>query len=263
MGIRFLYPEGRTKALTMSYDDGVVQDRRLVELFNASGIRGTFHINSGILDHGNRIASSEVKTLYAGHEVSCHTVSHPFLERLPRTEVAREIYEDRRRLEEHCGYPVIGMSYPFGTWNDEVIDIARSCGIVYSRSTRTSGGFGIPQNFMAWDATCHHREMLEKGAAFREFNRHPLALLYVWGHSYEFDNNSNWNEMEEFCRMMANLPDVWYATNIEVCRYFEAIRSLVTSADGRLVYNPAATAVWFTHEEKNGVIRPGETLTLN
>lgn len=262
MGIRFLYPEGKNKALTMSYDDGVVQDRRLVALFNEHGIKGSFHINSGILDQGNRIASSEVKSLYAGHEVSCHTVTHPFLERIPRTEVAREIFADRERLEELCGYPVIGMSYPFGTWNKEVIDIAAQCGIVYSRTTRVSGGFGIPQDFMAWDGTCHHREMQEKGKAFLDFNRHPLALLYVWGHSYEFDNNDNWHEMEEFCRMMSGKENIWYATNIEVYRYLSAIRSLVISANGRIVNNPSAVTVWYIFGEKTGVIRPGETLTL-
>lgn len=262
MGVRFLYPEGKIKALTMSYDDGVVQDRRLISLFNKHGIKGSFHINSGILDQGNRVASSEVKSLYAGHEVSCHTVTHPFLERMPRTEIAREIFEDRKRLEELCGYPVIGMSYPFGTWNDEVIDIAKSCGIVYSRTTLVSGGFGIPQDFMAWDATCHHREMLEKGKVFLELNRYPLALFYVWGHAYEFDNNDNWHEIEEFCRMMSGKEDVWYATNIEVFRYLDAIRGLVFSANGKIVHNPSATAVWYFFGEKKGVIRSGETLTL-
>ena len=115
---------------------------------------------------------------------------------------------------------------------------------------------------MAWDATCHHREMLEKGDAFRQNDRYPLALLYIWGHAYEFDNDNNWCDIEEFCRMMANLPNVWYATNIEVWRYLTAIRSLVTSADGRMVLNPSATAVWYTCDGKDGVIRPGETLTL-
>lgn len=263
MEIVFLYPEGKLKALTMSYDDGVVQDRHLIELFNANGIKGTFHINSGMLDSGDRVASSEVKMLYAGHEVSCHAVSHPFLERLSRTEVAREIYEDRRRLEKLCGYPVIGMSYPFGTWNNEVIDIAKSCGIVYSRVTRTSGTFGIPQDFMAWNATCHHREMLERGEAFRQDDCHPLALLYVWGHAFEFDNNNNWCDIEEFCRMMASIPNVWYATNIEVWRYLTAIRSLITSADGRMILNPSATAIWYTSKGKNDVIHPGEILTLS
>ena len=261
MAIRFLYPEGKIKALTMSYDDGVVQDRRLIALFNTHGIKGSFHINAGILDQGNRVSSSEVETLYAGHEVSCHTFTHPFLERVPRTEIAREIFEDRKRLEELCGYPVVGMSYPMGTWNDEVINIAKSCGIVCSRTTRVSGGFGIPQDFMAWDATCHHREMLEKGAAFLD-NRYPLALFYVWGHAYEFDNNNNWNEIEEFCRMMSGKSDIWYATNIQIYRYFEAIRSLVVSASGSMAFNPTATPVWYTFGDKKGVIRPGETITL-
>ena len=90
------------------------------------------------------------------------------------------------------------MSYPFGTWNEEVVAIARAAGIVYSRDTRTTGGFGWPQEFMHWEGTCHHHEMLERGRAFLEFNRHPLPLMYVWGHAYEFDNDDNWNEMEEF-----------------------------------------------------------------
>ena len=41
------FPQGKHKALTMSYDDGKEDDRRLVEIFNRYGIRGTFHVNSG------------------------------------------------------------------------------------------------------------------------------------------------------------------------------------------------------------------------
>ena len=262
MGIRFLYPEGKLKALTMSYDDGVSQDRRLIGIFNQYGIKGTFHLNSGLLDTGNRGAAADVKALYAGYEVSCHTVTHPFLERVPRTEIAREIIEDRKRLEELCGYPVIGMSYPYGTWNDEVVEIAKSCGIVYSRSTNATGGFGIPRNFLVWDPTCHHRDMLKKGEEFLNFNRYPLALCYVWGHAYEFDNFNNWNDMEEFCKMMSHKDNIWYASNIEIYRYLEAVRGLVVSVNGATVYNPTATTVWYTYNEKNGVIRSGETITL-
>ena len=41
-----LFPEGRKRALTMSYDDGADSDERLVEIFNRYGIKGTFHLNS-------------------------------------------------------------------------------------------------------------------------------------------------------------------------------------------------------------------------
>ena len=200
--------------------------------------------------------------LYQGHEVACHTATHPFLERQPRTEVIREIFEDRRGLESLCGYPVVGMSYPFGTWNEEVVAIARAAGIVYSRDTRTTGGFGWPQEFMHWEGTCHHHEMLERGRAFLDFNRHPLPLMYVWGHAYEFDNDDNWNEMEEFAGMMGNRPDIWYATNLQVYRYIQAIRAAVTSADGKMLCNPSAETLWIKKGDTILPVAPGETRAI-
>ena len=44
-----LFPEGRKKALTFSYDDGEKQDVRLCELFNKYGMKGTFNLNSGLM----------------------------------------------------------------------------------------------------------------------------------------------------------------------------------------------------------------------
>ena len=38
--------DGKTKVLTLSYDDGVVQDIRLIEIMNRYGLKGTFNINS-------------------------------------------------------------------------------------------------------------------------------------------------------------------------------------------------------------------------
>ncbi|MEJ0000408.1 MAG: polysaccharide deacetylase family protein [Verrucomicrobiota bacterium] len=78
-----LFPGGRSKALTLSYDDGVKQDRRLVEIFNRYGLRGTFHLNSSTLGGENHLAGDELAALFRGHEVSAHSVTHPFLDQLP------------------------------------------------------------------------------------------------------------------------------------------------------------------------------------
>ena len=43
------FPGGKHKVLTMSYDDGRLEDRRLVEIFNRNGIRGTFNLNAGLI----------------------------------------------------------------------------------------------------------------------------------------------------------------------------------------------------------------------
>lgn len=44
-----LFPGGRKKAFTLSSDDGVTQDTRLTELMRKYGIKGTFHLNSGLM----------------------------------------------------------------------------------------------------------------------------------------------------------------------------------------------------------------------
>ena len=50
MKVYVCFPEGKAKALTMSYDDGKIQDERLVSIFNRYGIRGTFNLNYGMID---------------------------------------------------------------------------------------------------------------------------------------------------------------------------------------------------------------------
>jgi peptidoglycan/xylan/chitin deacetylase (PgdA/CDA1 family) len=111
------FPEGRHKVLTMSYDDGKFADRRLVQLFNQYGIRGTFHINSGLFETPGRIPEGEIAELYQGHEVSAHTLTHPTIARCGKEQIVQEVFEDRKRLEGIVGYPVRGMSYPNGSHN--------------------------------------------------------------------------------------------------------------------------------------------------
>ena len=83
------YPGGKAKALTFSYDDGITQDRRLVEVLNRNGLKGTFNLNSGFFgmqqnEYQQNLTPEEAAALYTpgGHEVAVHTVSHPYLEKL-------------------------------------------------------------------------------------------------------------------------------------------------------------------------------------
>lgn len=138
------FPGGKHKALTMSYDDGRTQDRRLIEIFNQNGIKGTFHLNSGLFDRGDRILPEEISSLYAGHEVACHTVTHPTIARCPLPEVAQEVLEDRKFLESVTGTPVRGLSYPNGSVTEEIEKLLPSLGIRYSggrllRQLRSAG----------------------------------------------------------------------------------------------------------------------------
>lgn len=261
--VEFVYPEGKKKALTMSYDDGTEYDRRLVDIFNRHGIKGTFHLNSARLDTPVYVRSDEVAELYRGHEVSAHTYSHPFPERVALPYLTQQIMKDREILEKACGYIVRGMSYPFGTYNDEVVAALPACGIEYSRTVKATHKFNLPENFLKWHPTCHHTDgLMEDGKRFLS-DWSWARLMYVWGHSFEFNNNNNWELIEEFCAMMGGRDNIWYATNIEIVDYVNAARRLRFSVCADKVYNPTATDVWIEVNDSNVVKIPaGKTVNL-
>lgn len=262
--LRF-WPEGKTKALTMSYDDGMVEDRKLVEIFNRYGIRGTFHLNSGTFQNGRHIDAGEVASLYDGHEVSVHTLTHPDLTNIPFTELVKEVCEDRKNLERLSGGIVNGMSYPFGRYNQKVVEALKNLGIVYSRTVKSTGNFALPENFMTWHPTTHHKNrLMELCTSFlnmRNTIKWPV-LFYVWGHSYEFSNDNNWDLIEEFCKTVSGQPDVWYATNIDIYYYVTAMRALVFSCDNSLVYNPSAIDVWIGVDGQAVKVSAGSSVKL-
>lgn len=258
--IYYCFPEGKHKVLTMSYDDGKVEDRRLVQIFNQYGIKGTFHLNYGLMDQKERVQKEEVKELYMGHEVASHTYTHPTIERCPLPLVAEEVLKDRRGLEELVGYPVTGLSYPNGSYNEEIKTLLPALGIKYSRIVGNSDEFKMPSDLYEWKSTCHHNHnLLENGKKFLDLHKTQyLYLMYVWGHSYEFTNNNNWELMEEFCRMMGNKEDIWYATNIQIVNYMECAKRLDFSACGDLVYNPSAVSVWISVNGEIVEVKGGE-----
>lgn len=259
------FPGGKHKVLTMSYDDGKKQDRRLVSLFNEYGIKGTFNINGGIEGDERRIPFEEYKALYEGHEVACHTWSHPTIERCPLTMVAQEIIEDRKKLEAMTGYPVRGLAYPNGSYSKEIIDMLPALGIRYGRIVGNTDDFKLPENFLEWKATCHHNHnLLELGQQFVDLHKKQyLYCMYVWGHSYEFDDKDNWDVMEDFCKLVANRDDIWYATNIEIVDYMDVVKAAQFSADGSFVHNPMAKSLWLCINDRVFLeVKGGETKQL-
>ncbi|MCI8805858.1 MAG: polysaccharide deacetylase family protein [Clostridiales bacterium] len=258
------FPENKRKVLTMSYDDGKTYDRKLVEIFDKYEIRGTFHINGGYLSRLERIEPDEVKDLYKNHEISAHGLTHQSLSISPRENIVRQVMEDRLILEKLAGYPVRGMSYPNGLYNDIVVEILKATGIEYCRVVETHKNFSMPEDFLRWRGTCHHNEnLLELGQKFLDqpYKNRP-HLMYVWGHSIEFERDNNWDLIENFCKMMSGKEDIWYATNIEIVDYMKGLNNLKFSADCKMVYNPSAIRLWISVDEKPIILEPGKITLL-
>lgn len=261
------FPEGKKKAFTLSYDDGQIFDRRLVDLFDKYDVKATFHLNAGTLsqvgENEEFLLHDELEDLFEGHEVSCHGVHHPYFSQLNDAMIVTELLEDKRILERAVHYPVRGMSYPFGDYSDHLISIMKSLGFEYSRTVENTNDFHIPADFMKWHPSCHHNDALSMVDRFlHPYSYQNLLLFYVWGHSFEFDRENTWDMMEEFLKRISRLDDVWYATNIEIKEYVTAARSLIATADHDLLYNPSAQTIYIECGNSILSINPGTTLSL-
>jgi peptidoglycan/xylan/chitin deacetylase (PgdA/CDA1 family) len=271
------FPKGKAKALTLSYDDGVQQDMRLISILNKHGLKCTFNINTGLFSPEGtqfpegqihrRMTEKEAVALYkdSGHEIAVHALTHPFLEQLPTNIVMNEILEDRKNLERLFGTITRGMAYPFGTYSDEVVAVLKSAGIAYARTVHSTESFQLPTDWLRLPATCHHDNpnLIKLTNQFiSETPWNAPWLFYLWGHSYEFEEKNNWNVIEEFSEKVGGREDIWYATNIEVYDYIQAYKQLIFSVDSSMVHNPTATVLYFNHKRNLYEIKPGETLTL-
>lgn len=278
--IEMLFPQGKTKALILSYDDGRTEDRQLVKLMNKYGLIGTFHLNSNKLGTNGYLTKAEIKQLFAGHEVSVHSANHPSLATLSKIDVVYEVVEDRKELERLIGYPVRGMAYPFGNNNEFVIDAIRGLGIEYARTVDDTYNFKIPEDFLKWHPTVHQfakaywepnnpendkKELTRFYQLISDFiSTKELALLDIWGHSWEMANDQNkWDETEKCFKLLANHPAVHYTTQIDLVDYIQAFRRLKFSVEKNMAVNQSSLTIFFKKSGKSYLVLPGETLVLS
>ncbi len=224
---------GKLKAVTFSYDDGITQDIQLVELLNQYGLKCTFNLNSGRFGRagivklkGHRIShyrlqENNIKDIYEGHEIAAHTLDHPHLTQLEDQEVIRQVEQDRLKLSEIAGYEVVGMAYPFGDFDDRVVDLLQNhTGIKYSRTIRTTMDFTPETDLLRWKTSIFHLnfdELMTLGREFVAMETDKPQVFSIWGHSYEMDRDTeNWSKLEEFFRLISNREDIFYGTNKEV-----------------------------------------------
>lgn len=231
------------KYVTFSFDDGVTQDKRLVELFNKYGLKCTFNLNSSLLGlkggwefegkwlSHNKVKPSEVKEIYAGHEVAVHTLTHPNLTAEAEETVVYQVEEDRKRLSNLIGYDVVGMAYPCGGVNndDRVAGIIKAqTGVKYARTITSTHSFDLPTNLHRLNPSvyiCEPEKMFELAEKFIALQPDTPQLFYVWGHSYEFDvmDHINWEKFEDFCKLISRKSDIAYGTNTEVLSLLKCI----------------------------------------
>ncbi len=270
MSVYAVFPGGKRKVFTASYDDGWPQDEKMIELMNKYGIKGTFNLNSGDILF-DQIENPVER--YKGHEVAVHGYTHGYLGRIAPAQAAYDVLKDREKLESVFGKTVRGLAYAHGSYNEETFQILKNCGIKYARKGPIETKFDMPMNWYLFYPTCEDRNPKLLELAERFVNMKPnftqVNIFYIYGHSHFTDRDNLWDKLEQVFQMMGNNDEIWCATNIEICDYMTAFDQLVMSADGTYIYNPTMTTLWLLHN--NGdfmskremiVLKPGEEVYL-
>ena len=226
--------QSKNKAITFSFDDGVRQDIRVIEILDKYGLKGTFNLNSGKFGtkspyeiNGRTVERTvvepqEVKEIYKDHEVAAHTLGHFRLTELPESCVIWQVEEDRKNLERLTGKAVRCMAYPCGGVNND----ERTAGIIrekteikFARTTTSSYSFDLKSDLIRFSPTVriHDEKLFALAEEFISLKAETPKLFYIWSHSYEFDDEDGlWERFEEFCKFISRKDDIFYGTNGEV-----------------------------------------------
>ena len=241
------------KIVTFSFDDGILQDKRIISILNKYGLKATFNLNSeclgaeGCLTIGGKsvpytkVAKTEIVHIYNGHEIAAHSKHHPDLKQLSAAQIYAEVEEDRISLENLCNHEVIGFAYPGAepNYNDAVVRVVRKTGVRYARTIKDTHSFELPQDFYLWNPTTGVKDIELAEEIAERFCREPddgsIKLFYCWGHGFELDYYETWDEFETLCKVLSERSGAISMTNGEIYRHFH---SKLEEDDKKIFYIP-------------------------
>lgn len=271
------FPGGKRKAFTISYDDSTTQDERLIEQMKKYKIKGTFNIIPGwfasedaVFKEGEtyiNVTEKKALEIYDDDvvEVANHGFRHGRMTAQQAVQKMEEIIWCRQKLEEMYGRIVTGFAYPYGVYDEELLAVLAQCGISYARTVFSTYDFNLPENWLELHPTCHHADekLMELTDRFLSdvVSENPY-LFYIWGHTFEFDQQDNWDLIETLFEKVSGRDEVWYATNGEICEYHKAYQQLIFSADAGRIQNPTAVDLWLETGKKIYCIPAGETICI-
>ena len=270
--IKRLYPGGKPKAFNITYDDGVVQDIRFVQLLNKYNLKGTFNLNSQLMAEKfqwthpsgrviKRLSAQQVVALYDGHEVASHTLTHPYMDSLSEEEITRQMAQDKENLQQLFGRQISGFAVPFSYYSPLIAWCALKCGFEYARCSDERYSYVPPTNYYWWAAGAYHINPQWREFADGFFTTDTeLALCQIVGHSYDLDTENMWEEMETLLAKVSADESIAPMTNIELVRYLKAMETAKITK--RAINNVTDTDLWFCIDGETVCVKAGESLNI-
>lgn len=220
------------------WDDGVLNDIRLTELFRKYDAKATFNLNPGLHKkqrfvsnwtyktelngkqvefHSGKLALGEIKDVYEGFEVASHGWTHKGAHKTPPEEMVTEAMDARKFLEDIFQREFRGYAWPSGQTTKETADLLGEAGFAYGRTTANMDDVSNYEHPMLLASSCHFRN--PDFLAIMDKARETSGYFYFWGHSYEMmDAAKLWNAFEDKLRIIAENPDNEWIDVIDLVR---------------------------------------------
>ena len=216
------------KVFLLSFDDGTVQDARLIQLLNKYSIPATFNLNTELENfiweyEGKPVIRqklSDTVQQYRGHEIASHSLHHYRLETLPPPQLRREVEEDCGNLRSIFGVQELGFAVPFTVCGEREIRILRKY-VRYIRLSEFADSFAPPADpyHIPIHGLYNEVDIREKIEAFAR-SELPVSLFVMAGHSYELDMLDHWTYMEELLQYLRTFDFEFMTTMDYVNRFY-------------------------------------------
>ena len=269
------YPGFKLKALTFSLDDGTYQDMEMVNIFNRFNLKATFNINSKLMGrHGDfvmdgwlknyKLTKEEVVEIFKGHEVAGHSSTHTDFKDCSDENLKYEIDEDIETLSKLVGYDVVGFAYPYGIYNDKIIERLKKNNILYARSVHSDLKFNIPSNWYTFAGTCNIsvKQLENLVKKWNKLKPAQMKLFYIWGHSFELDMYHQHERIYNLLEMLANKDDVYYGTNKDIFSYLAGFRKLRYNSSKNCFINNSDYDLYIEYNNQKLVVKKHEELKV-
>lgn len=231
---------------TTSWDDGYRDDLRVAKILDHYKVKGTFYV-CPTRQHGlTPLTEQEICMLATHHEIGAHTMTHPKLTAIPQEKAQREIHESKLWIEKVTGKPCTMFCYPYGDFNDVIVQHIREAGFWGARTVeqykfRTESPFLLPTSLHiypfplrpVWNR--HALDPLRNAlpttrmmnipfislrswssfakALFRSAYEQGKSWFHLWGHSAEIYRYDMERDLEVFLAYIRSFSNVDYVPN--------------------------------------------------
>ena len=207
------------KYFVFAIDDGTICDEKVSQIFDKFGIRATFNLNTGLQDFVwykddkpvRRLNLNKYKNIYKNHEVSSHSLTHPWLTSLSDEDALQEVKSDVDNLERIFQREVISFSFPFEGFDEHTIGLVKSVGVKNIILPEIDSSFLFPtDSFHIKVSSWNIDDALNKLDDF--INNKDAELFVFLSHSYDYEFDNSYKKLERLCDILTKENNIGIVT---------------------------------------------------